>query len=51
MASKNEKAGRQPVTHCNRLGNTAKMREARNCDRFSNANEALEAFANEKAKR
>ena len=24
------------------------MREARNCDRFSNANEALEAFANEK---
>lgn len=28
MASKNEKAGRQPVTDCNRLGNTAKMREA-----------------------
>ena len=28
MASKNEKAGRQPVTNCNRLGNAAKMREA-----------------------
>lgn len=28
MASKNEKAGPQPVTDCNRLGNTAKMREA-----------------------
>ena len=80
-----EATDRQPVTDCNRLGNTAKMREAlsdscyamfnflktqnggyeemakaldkakaalatppRNCDRFSNANEALEAFANEK---
>ena len=28
MASKNEKAGPQPVTDCNRLGNAAKMREA-----------------------
>lgn len=28
MASKNEKAGIQPVTDCNRLGNAAKMREA-----------------------
>lgn len=30
MASKNEKAGRQPVTDCNCLGNAAKMREALN---------------------
>ena len=28
MESKNEKAGPQPVTDCNRLGNAAKMREA-----------------------
>ena len=28
MASKNEKAGRQPVTDCNCLGNAEKMREA-----------------------
>ena len=28
MASKNEKAGPQPVTDCNCLGNAAKMREA-----------------------
>lgn len=28
MASKNEKAGPQPITDCNRLGNAAKMREA-----------------------
>ena len=28
MASKNEKAGPQPVTDCNRLGNAGKMREA-----------------------
>lgn len=28
MANKNEKAGIQPVTDCNRLGNAAKMREA-----------------------
>lgn len=28
MASENEKAGPQPVTDCNCLGNAAKMREA-----------------------
>ena len=28
MESKNEKAGPQPVTDCNCLGNAAKMRES-----------------------